>query len=230
ALSEDYAEILPPEAQRVLGRLSHASQQLDALTRDLLKFTKLSRQTIQLSSVDLDAVIDDILMLTPALTADTFSVDRPLGKVWGQRTLLQQCLSNLFDNALKFSRPEVQPRIRVWAERTQHPYRPVNGPATAIFNPATHPQASPSHSIEEPSSSVSWLRIWVEDNGVGIPIEYQEKIFGIFERIGGTNTPEGTGIGLAIVARAMQQIGGVCGVESNGSQGSRFWLECQPAS
>ena len=70
-----------------------------------------------------------------------------------------------------------------------------------------------------------YVRLWVEDNGIGIPPHAHEKIFGIFERVSGNDQIEGTGIGLAIVARAMQQMGGSCGVESDCTQGSRFWLE-----
>jgi signal transduction histidine kinase len=69
----------------------------------------------------------------------------------------------------------------------------------------------------------------VEDNGIGIPPQAHEKIFGIFERVSGLDQVEGTGIGLAIVARAMQQMGGACGVESEVGQGSRFWLELATA-
>jgi signal transduction histidine kinase len=67
------------------------------------------------------------------------------------------------------------------------------------------------------------VRIWVEDNGVGIAPESHQKIFGIFERATDQAT-EGTGIGLAIVARAMQRMHGSCGVTSTVGQGSRFWL------
>jgi signal transduction histidine kinase len=69
------------------------------------------------------------------------------------------------------------------------------------------------------------LRIWVEDNGIGIHPDYQEKIFGLFQRL---NLPEaypGTGVGLAIVRRAMERMGGASGVESGPGKGSRFWIE-----
>ena len=70
-------------------------------------------------------------------------------------------------------------------------------------------------------------RVWVEDNGVGIPAEAHQKIFGIFERATDSST-DGTGIGLAIVARAMQQMEGSCGVVSEPDKGSRFWLQFFP--
>jgi signal transduction histidine kinase len=73
------------------------------------------------------------------------------------------------------------------------------------------------------------VRIWIEDNGIGIPPQAHEKIFGIFERVSGLDHVEGTGIGLAIVARAMQQMGGACGVESTLGEGSRFWLDLTAA-
>jgi len=66
-------------------------------------------------------------------------------------------------------------------------------------------------------------RIWFEDNGVGIPKKAHEKIFGVFERL--NQNYEGTGIGLAIVRKAAERMGGKVGVESELDRGSRFWLE-----
>ena len=73
------------------------------------------------------------------------------------------------------------------------------------------------------------IRIWVLDEGIGIPSEAHQKIFSIFERGATSATYEGTGMGLAIVARAMQRMGGACGVESEVGKGSRFWLELPAA-
>ena len=69
------------------------------------------------------------------------------------------------------------------------------------------------------------VRIWVRDNGIGIDPAYHHKVFGLFERVGDVSQHEGTGIGLAIVARAVERMGGRCGVESELGQGSRFWIE-----
>ncbi len=71
----------------------------------------------------------------------------------------------------------------------------------------------------------SLVRIEVEDNGIGIAPEYHERIFRIFERLNPTETFPGTGIGLAIVRRAMERMGGRSGVESELGRGSRFWIE-----
>jgi PAS domain S-box-containing protein len=69
------------------------------------------------------------------------------------------------------------------------------------------------------------LRIWVEDNGIGIHPDYHEKIFGLFHRLNLAEAYPGTGVGLAIVRRAMERMGGACGVVSAPGQGSRFWVE-----
>ncbi|HWI57611.1 MAG TPA: HAMP domain-containing sensor histidine kinase, partial [Bacillota bacterium] len=66
-------------------------------------------------------------------------------------------------------------------------------------------------------------RILVADNGIGIPRELHERMFGIFQR--GGNAGEGTGIGLAIVRKAAERMGGKAGVESEPGRGSRFWVE-----
>jgi len=69
------------------------------------------------------------------------------------------------------------------------------------------------------------VRIWVEDNGIGIAPEHQERIFNVFERLHGDETYPGTGIGLAIVREGMALMGGRAGVESDPEKGSRFWIE-----
>jgi PAS domain S-box-containing protein len=73
------------------------------------------------------------------------------------------------------------------------------------------------------------VRLWVEDNGIGIPEKYRERIFGIFQRTPLGEQYEGTGIGLAIVRKAIEAMGGRVGVESEASKGSRFWIELERA-
>lgn len=70
-------------------------------------------------------------------------------------------------------------------------------------------------------------RVWVEDNGIGIPARYQDRVFGVFERLHSADAYPGAGIGLAIVRRAVERMGGTVGVESEEGKGSRFWFELQ---
>lgn len=74
------------------------------------------------------------------------------------------------------------------------------------------------------------VRLWIEDNGIGIKPEYQRRLFGMFERIHTDKTYEGTGIGLAIVRKAVERMGGTAGVESDGMTGSNFWIELPSAA
>jgi signal transduction histidine kinase len=73
-----------------------------------------------------------------------------------------------------------------------------------------------------------WIRLWVADNGIGIDPEHQERIFRVFERLHGVEVYTGTGIGLAIVHKGIERMGGQVGVESQLGQGSRFWVDLPP--
>lgn len=73
------------------------------------------------------------------------------------------------------------------------------------------------------------VRLWIADNGIGIDPQYQSRLFQVFERLHDRQHYEGTGIGLAIVRKAVDKMGGRCGVESDGTHGSRFWIELPPA-
>jgi signal transduction histidine kinase len=69
-----------------------------------------------------------------------------------------------------------------------------------------------------------FIRIWVEDNGIGIAADHQDQIFRLFTRLDGAKY-EGTGIGLAILDKGVELMRGRVGVESSLGQGSRFWFE-----
>jgi signal transduction histidine kinase len=68
------------------------------------------------------------------------------------------------------------------------------------------------------------IRLWVEDNGIGIDTRDHSRIWNIFTRIGRVKDYAGTGIGLAIARKAAERMGGTIGVESEPGHGSRFWL------
>jgi signal transduction histidine kinase len=74
------------------------------------------------------------------------------------------------------------------------------------------------------------IRFYFQDNGIGIAPDHQERIFNMFERLHSTTDYPGTGIGLAIVRKSVELMGGKAGVESEPGKGSTFWLELNRAT
>ncbi|MCI0390672.1 MAG: ATP-binding protein [Acidobacteria bacterium] len=68
-------------------------------------------------------------------------------------------------------------------------------------------------------------RLWVRDNGVGFDMKYHDRIFEIFQRLHRLEDYPGTGIGLAIVRKAMERMGGRAWAESGEGRGATFYLE-----
>jgi signal transduction histidine kinase len=181
-----------------------AAGRMDQLITDSLNYSKAARQEMPVEPVDLAALLQGLLDTYPNLQADTADIEiaKDLPPVLGNEAALTQCFSNLLGNAVKFAKPGAKPKIRVWGEE-----EPL-------------PEAGPAW--DKAAGKSRKVRIWVEDDGIGIPAEAQERIFGIFQRA--TTTHEGTGIGLAIVKKVAQRMGGEVGVHSELGKGSRFWV------
>jgi signal transduction histidine kinase len=90
-------------------------------------------------------------------------------------------------------------------------------------------QGEPVHVVVRAERQADRVRLWVEDDGIGIAPEHQQRIFNVFERLHGQETYPGTGVGLAIVKSGMERMGGTFGVVSALAQGSRFWIELAAA-
>jgi signal transduction histidine kinase len=136
-------------------------------------------------------------------------------RVLGNEAGLTQCFSNLLSNAVKFVPPGRPPCVRIRAERVEG----LSGAECEV-------RRAESVTIQSPQSKdqSGWVRIWFEDNGTGIPRGGEKKIFDMFRRMHGSDY-EGTGIGLALVRKVMERMGGRVGVESEEGKGSRFWIE-----
>ena len=217
-LRTDFGKQLGPEGAELLERIVSAAARLDQLIQDVLTLSRLRSERVKPHPVDLEKLLRQIIGERAALQPPQADVEigSPLLEVMGHEASLTQCLSNLLDNAVKFVAPGVHPEVRVWTEeRTSKPEAP---PRQGANEAKTAPPAAPG-------SDGRLVRVWVQDNGIGIPLEYKERIFEMFQRLHGNEQYQGTGIGLAIVRKAVERMGGRAGVESEPGKGSRFWLD-----
>lgn len=183
------------EEQNSLQRIYSASQRMEAFIRDLLTYSRLERVDLPLQPVNLDRILKQVLSdLEDTIHYAEAQIDwpQPLGIVHGHPIAIEQILTNLLTNAIKFVPVDRSPQICIWTE--------------AVADAAV-------------------IRLTVQDNGIGIAAEDQERIFSIFERLHPAELFPGSGIGLAIVSKAIERMHGRVGVESKPGQGSRFWLE-----
>ena len=242
-------------AQDHIHRITSAAARMDKLIQDVLQYSRLARSELRLAPVNVQELLRGIIESYPAFQPPQvkIEIEGPLPFMLGNEAALTQCFSNLLGNAIKFVPPGTRPQVRVWAERVGKPKaearNPIEGrspkpekgeappaaradtlpaanlqPTVAQHAARSTPQAPPpSPPLALHSSALASVRLWFGDNGVGIPKDAQERIFKMFQRL--DKSYDGTGVGLTVVRKAVEKMGGKVGLESEPGRGSRFWLE-----
>jgi light-regulated signal transduction histidine kinase (bacteriophytochrome) len=148
-------------------------------------------------------VLDEINESTEAKGAQ-FLVD-PLPSLFVSRGLIQPLFHNLISNALKYSKKDVSPVIKIYSEMSENI---TNGNGNSIGGNT------------EPIRK--YCRILIQDNGIGFEQKYAEEIFGMFKRLHHAKDYEGTGIGLALCKKIVEQHNGFISARSKIDEGSTF--------
>jgi len=229
ALLEDYRDILDELGQEYAQQIVNSGQQLEDLIQDLLAYSRLSRTDLSLQVLELESVVAEAIAMVQADAKSRHGqirVQSPLPAVMAHRVTLVQVIANLLTNAIKFVEG-APPQVQIWAEEIEQPQEGETGSETAgELERATVGQWEHSQLLMASCLlPVRIIRLWVEDNGIGIAPEHQKRIFRVFERLHGIESYPGTGIGLAIVKKGTDRMGGQVGVESQLGQGSRFWIQ-----
>jgi PAS domain S-box-containing protein len=192
-LQETHQDTLDQDGKETLERIANAALRMDQLILDLLRLGRISTAELSTEQVDLQEILDDALSVLASefkRVGARLKVCQPLHPVQGNKVLLDQAITNLLGNAIKFVRPNVPPEVTV---RT------------------------------EPKGKM--IRVYVEDNGIGIKPAQIRKLFQPFLRLVSADQYPGTGVGLAIVRKAAERLGGSVGVESEPGKGSCFWID-----
>jgi PAS domain S-box-containing protein len=185
------------EATDYLRRVESAARYMDVLLLDLLQYSRLNACDLELSPVDLDTALRDVLTSIEKEIQEQkaeIDVQESLGCVRAHPATIRQVLYNLISNALKFVPTGKAPHIEVRAEN--------NGDR---------------------------IKIWISDQGIGIAPQFHQKIFGLFQRLHAHDAYPGTGIGLALVRKGIERMGGQIGLESAVGAGTRFWFDLPTA-
>jgi light-regulated signal transduction histidine kinase (bacteriophytochrome) len=188
-LERKYKDQLDEKALQYIDFAVSGAVRMRRIILDLLEYSRVGKQNAQLEWVQLPGVVEEIRQLQRKLIQEkkaeiTF---QGIETLWTLRPPLLQIMQNLIGNALKYTRPDVSPKISI----------------TAVDLP------------------ICW-QISVSDNGLGIKEEYYDKIFILFQRLHRKEEFEGTGIGLSIVKKIVEALGGKIWIESEYQKGSIF--------
>jgi signal transduction histidine kinase len=183
----------------LIRRIQRAAERTQTLIADILAFSKTSCDPADFSTVDLNNVIDDLLedLKEEIKQKNAIVTLDKLPPINANSRLMRALFQNLISNALKYSQENRPPVITIRSEM-----------------PAIKQSKSDRDS--------NYCRIIIEDNGIGFEQKYAEEIFGMFRRLHGHSEYEGTGIGLALCKKIIEQHQGYISARSKVGEGSTF--------
>ncbi|MDP5200625.1 PAS domain-containing protein [Flavobacterium sp. DG2-3] len=188
-------------AKAYLNRIEFSAKKMQNLIQDLLTYSRANSADRVFSRVKIDEVAEEVISdFSDRIEEKNAVVEyHDLGEATLIQFQFRQLLHNLVENALKFSRPGVAPIVKISVTEVEGKLLP-----NAEFKDKIY------HHLQ------------VTDNGIGFELEYKEKIFEVFQRLNTESEYRGTGIGLAIVKKIVENHKGFITVSSEKGKGSVF--------
>lgn len=191
-LKRKYEDKLDDKALQYIEFATNGSKRMKQIILDLLEYSRAGRPTDLIEKVDINEIITDFKLLRGKIidekSAKITHDNIPVIKTY--KTGITQVFHSLLDNAIKYSKKEKAPNIKITCKEEND----------------------------------KWI-FAVKDNGIGIDPRFFSKIFIIFQRLHNREEYEGTGIGLSIVKRHIDFLGGKIWVESELEKGATFYFE-----
>jgi light-regulated signal transduction histidine kinase (bacteriophytochrome) len=186
---------------RLINRIQKSAERMQALIIDILTFSKLSVDKTSFVKSDLNGIIQEIVIDIDDEIKEknaNITIDR-LPSLHVNPRLMRLLFHNLLGNALKYSKKETCPDIKIRVETS-----------LAV------------NSRDKKDLVNKYCRIFVEDNGIGFDQKYAEEVFGMFRRLHHDAEFTGTGIGLALCKKIVEQHNGYISAQSQLDKGSKF--------
>jgi light-regulated signal transduction histidine kinase (bacteriophytochrome) len=207
-----YKEQLDDDGKSNLHRIQRAAERMQNLITDILTFSKLSSEKVDFIDSDMNKLVNEVLgdMEEEMKVKNAYVELTALPKLRVNPGLMKPLFQNLIGNAMKYCKKDQAPRIKIKAD------------------------ISTKDSNYNGHSTKRYCRIFIEDNGIGFDQRYAEEIFGMFKRLHRNSEFEGTGIGLALCKKIVEQHNGYISARSKVGEGSTFiislpvQLESQP--
>jgi light-regulated signal transduction histidine kinase (bacteriophytochrome) len=203
-LKEELKGQLSAQQERYFDRLENASSRMRSLVDDLLAYSQATKGAGEQEDVDLNRkvqlVLEDLELEVQQKNARIL-VDQ-LPRLKANKRQFQQLFQNLIGNALKYSRPGVAPEVQIT-------YQLVSGKEVDTKIPGID-AIKRYHLIE------------VKDNGIGFPPEAAQRIFNVFTRLHASSEYHGSGVGLSIAQKVVQNHRGYIWAEGKPGEGARF--------
>lgn len=202
-LQSTYAGQLDENGKHMLNRIQDASKRMSAMIDDLLAYSRLTTHDGEFGEVKLSDIVTSVLADLEISIQEqrTRIVVEDLPTVWGSTPQLRQLMQNLVSNAVKYRLPDQHSVITL-------SYRPVE---------ETEKNTLPKLLTEHP-----YVRLEVSDNGIGFDEMYLDRIFQMFQRLHGRSEFSGSGIGLALCKKVVQNHHGYITAKSQPGKGATF--------
>lgn len=188
-------------AKTYLSRIELSAKKMQNLIQDLLTYSRANSAERVFTKVKIDEIAEEVVsdFSDRIEEKNAFVEYSNLGEATVIQFQFRQLLHNLVENALKFSKPGISPHVKISMEKVDGKLLP-----NAEFKDKTY------------------YHLQVSDNGIGFELIYKEKIFEVFQRLNTESEYKGTGIGLAIVKKIVENHRGIITVSSEKGEGSTF--------